>query len=278
MDPYIFNLDAPIESLSDVPSDLQGMFEQTENGYVVAEASKPIATRLNGLAQNLTETRNARTQAGRDAGAAREMANAFKAIFDGVDGVEEVTPENVQAYMKDLQAKAAKGGKAGDDAAAQIQAIKDQMAKSHATEIASVQEQLAAKDATIEKLVVGSQVSDAVAKHEVVGGEVFKAFLMNRVQVQDGEDGIPVAIVMAEDGKTPVYNGTGSPMSVDEYVGSLRTKDDFAAFFKSPKKSGDGTNPRQSSGPGRRASQGERSPAEKISAGLQRMKSSRGLG
>lgn len=271
MEPYTFDLDNPIESLDGVPADLRGMFQEVEGGYAVAEASKPLATRLNGLAKNLTETRTARTQAGKDAGAARELANAFKSVFTGVEGIEEVTPENAKSFLADLQAQAKKGGKAGEDAAAQIAAIKEQMSASHATELGSLQDKLANKDKQIEGLVKGAQITSALAKHEVVGGDVFRSFLDTRIKIVTGDDGVPKAVVVGDDGTTPVYNGAGDPMGVDEYVASLKTKDEFAPFFKSARKPGEGTRPT----PGQRTPQdnnAELTPAQKISRGLTQMK------
>lgn len=274
MEPYIFDLEAPVSSLETVPADLHSFFEKRDDGFVVADTFKPTARRMNGLAENLTAERSKRTVAGQDAGKAREMVKAFQSVFEGVEGIEEVNPENVKKYFDDLRTRAAKGGKAGEEAQQQLDAVKQQMASAHARELETVRGTIAQKDAQIEGLVVGSQITDAIAKHEIVGGEVFRSFLQNRIKVQTGEDGIPRAIVVGEDGKTPVYSGTGDPMTVDEYVSSLRSKEEYAPFFKSKKVPGEGTAPH-----GQRHQQGpqgeERTAAQKISAGLSKLHNGR---
>lgn len=270
MEPYLFDLENPIEDVSQVPEDLHGFFEQGESGYVVRQDYVPLAKRMNGLATNLQTERSKRTQAGKDAGKAREMAKAFQSVFEGVEGIDEVTPDNVRSVFEDLQARAAKGGEAGEEAKKQIEAVKSQMASAHAKDLSVRDEKLAEKDRQIEALVRGSQVTDAIAKHEVIGGDVFKSFLESRVQVQAGDDGLPKAVVTDEQGN-PIYNGAGDPMSVDEFVASLRSKDEYAPFFKSQRKPGDGGGPSAPQGQ-RQNSGGEGRPAhEKIGAGLQQL-------
>jgi hypothetical protein len=270
MDPYIFDLDNPVADLNAVPKDLHDFFERTDAGYVVADTRKPVAQRLNGLATNLETERSKRTQAGQDAGRERALAKAYKSVFEGVEGIDEVTPENVKTYFDTLRARAAKGGAAGDDAKAQIEAIKAQMSSAHSAQLGEVQQQLSAKDAQIEKLVKGAQISEALAKHEVIGGDIFKSFLNSRITIQTNDQGVPVAIVVGEDGKTPVYNGQGNPMSVDEFVASLKSKEEYAAFFRSQKKPGEGV--RQSARAAHGTSESTLSPAQKIAKGLGSLK------
>lgn len=269
MDPYIFDLDNPIETLDKVPQDLQSFFTQTEDGsgYVVADSYKPVAQRLNGLSSNLEETRKARTQAGQDAGKARQRAKALEEIFQNDLGLEEVTPDAVKEKLVELQEKASKGGKGSTEAAQEIERIKSQMAKDNAQKLQERDEVISKKDKVIEKLVKRNQISDALSASEAVGAiDVLRSYIESRVQVQYDDEGMPSAVVTNENGET-MYNGQGNPMSVAEYVSSLKEKEEYAPFFKSQKTGGFGT---QNQGNGRRQTQtGQpKSSIDKIGSGL----------
>lgn len=274
MEPYIFDLDTPIETLDGVPKDLQQFFTKTGEGYSVAEALKPVATRMNGLSANLNETRKARTTAGQDAGKAREAARALAAIFEGVEGIEEPTPENIQAYVEGLRTKAAAGGKGAKDATAEIERVRSEMAKAHAAEIEGLKSANEGLNGQITSLVKGAQISDALATHKIVGsGEVLKSYLDTRVKVQVGEDGKPYAAVVDKDGQIK-YNGAGNPMAVNEYVASLKESDDFRPFFAAEKKPGTGTPPgtQQHQRIQTNDKDANPTPLSRISKGLQEMR------
>lgn len=271
MEPYLFNLDAPIENLSGVPTDLQQFFTKTGEGYVVADALKPVATRMNGLAKNLEDTRKARTTAGQDAGKAREQARQLAAIFEGVEGITEVTPEAIATYIADLSAKAAAGGKGSKAAAEEIDRVRKEMATAHAKDLDALKAANEGLSGQITTLVKGAQISDALASHKIVGsGEVLKSYLDQRVKVMTDETtGQPYAAVVDDKGQVR-YNGAGNPMKVTEYVASLKESDDFRPFFAAEKKPGTGTDPNGSRKiPSAQKQDGEeRTPLSKISAGL----------
>jgi len=274
MEPYIFNLDAPIENLSGVPSDLQQFFTKTNEGFVVAEALKPVATRMNGLASNLNETRAARTKAGQDAGKARAEAKALAAIFENADGLPDVTPEAIAQYVADLRTKAASGGKGAAAAKEEIERVRSEMAKAHAKDLETLKATNEGLNGQIVSLVRDAQISDALASHKIVGsGEVLKSYLNQRVKVMTGEDGKPYAAVV--DDKDQIrYNGAGNPMKVTEYVASLKESDDFRPFFAAEKKPGTGTTPNQQKPGVQQKTDGEeRTPLSKISSGLASLRS-----
>lgn len=271
MEPYLFNLDAPIENLSGVPSDLQQFFTKTNEGFVVADAFKPVATRMNGLATNLTETRAARTKAGQDAGKERERARQLAAIFEGVEGITEITPEAISTYIADLTAKAAAGGKGSKAAAEEIERVRKEMAAAHTKDLEKLKAEKDGLAGQITTLVKGAQISDALASHKIVGsGEVLKSYLDQRVKVMTDEaTGQPYAAVVDDKGQVR-YNGAGNPMKVTEYVASLKESDDFRPFFAAEKKAGTGTDPNGSRKvPAAQKQDGEeRTPLSKISKGL----------
>lgn len=272
MNEYTFNLDAPIENLDGVPSDLKPFFEQSDDGYRVAESYVPVAKRLNGLAGNLKDAMSKRTQAGKDAGAARELANGYAALFAS-DGLDEVNPETVAAHLTDLRARAAKGGKDGKAAAEEIERIKAEMKSAHAKELTGKDEVISKQASQINQLVRGQQISDAMVKHKVVGGEVLKVFLEQRIQVRESDDGALRAVVVDDKGEIR-YNGEGNPMTVDQYVDNLKSQDEYASFFESKKVPGHETQHQQQRQQQQKQQNEVVNPMNRISQGLSNRKKS----
>lgn len=277
MDPYIFDLDTPLENLDGVPSDLQGMFTQGDNGFTVSDAFQGVARRLNGLASTTESLRKAKATAGQDAGKWRGKYRAVESIFDGAD-IDLEDADAVSAYVTDLRDRAAKGGKAGKDAAAEIQRVRDEMSKAQAAAVAAKDQDIAARDATIDQLVTGSAISDALASHKVTAGDALKPYLRQHIKTQISEEtGLPYAAVMMDDGKSVRYGGDGKPMTVNAFVAGLKERPEFQPFFGKESTGGGGTDPNQSRRPNghqseRRYDDDTRTPANKIADGLKKLR------
>jgi hypothetical protein len=270
MEPYTFNLTAAIENLSNVPSDLHHFFAKTDDGYRVAENFTGAAKRMNGLSSNLEETRAARTTAGQDAGKAREKYKSLASLFSGVEGIDGDDPVTaVKTHLETLAASAKGGGKKAEEARAEIEQIKSEMAKSHAAALEGKDQVIAGKDGQITKLVKTAGIASALSDHTLVGsGELLRTYLDSRIVVKESDDGTPYAAVLDNDGKSVRFNGEGNPMSISQFVTGLKEQDDFKPFFGAEKKQGSGTPPGTKQSASQQSADKDATPLNKISAGL----------
>lgn len=262
---FEFDLDNPRENLEGVPEAYQSWYEQGDDGYVVAEQFKPAATNVNGLTRNLKETMSKRTAAGKEAGAAREANKQFVSLLEELE-LEDKSAAGLKKHVQALATRAAAGGKKGEEAQAQIEAIKEEMSRTHATEIGEKDQAIAERDKTIEGLVSGREISEAMRLHGAKG-KFLNAYIEQRVRTVRQDDGTYRAVVYKEDGSTPEFNGAGDPLSVNEFVARLKADPDFAPAFSAEGKKGTGTPPGVKSG-GRGTTDDFRSPLDKIRAGL----------
>ena len=275
MDPYIFDLNTPLENLDAVPQDLRGMFSETDAGFAVADGWKGVAARINGLSSTTESLRAAKSQAGQDAGKWRSKYKAVESIFDGAE-IDFDDTQAVSTYISELKTKAAQGGKAGKDAAAEIQRVRDEMSTAQAHALGAKDQVIANKDATIDQLVTGSAISDALASHKVTAGEALKPYLRQHIKTQTNEEtGLPFAAVMMEDGKSVRYGGEGKPMTVNAYVASLKEQPQFQPFFGKEQTPGGGVDPNRQRTPAQRErsyDQDNRSGSMKIADGLKKLR------
>lgn len=268
MEEFEFDLENPRENLDGVPDDLQKFYVQGDNGYTVGDDYIPTAKRINGLTKNFKAEKSKRTQAGRDAGAAREAKKQFDTLVEGIDDLEDKTPAGLSKYLDDLKVKAAAGGKKGEEAQKAIDAIKSEMSKTHATALAEKDEAITKLGGKIESLVAGREITEALAENKAKG-KFLQAFVKQHVKTIVNDDGEYQAVVLDEKGETR-YNGAGDPMSVREFVVSLKADPDFAAAFEGETKGGAGVTP-GSTAAGARPKPGTNLTAtDRIAAGLRK--------
>src|SRR5205823_759194 len=100
--------------------------------------------------------------------------------------------------------------------------------------------ELKARDTTIENLVIGSEINAALAEF---GGKPFLAkIIRDVVRLEKTDDGKIHTIVIDENG-SPRVNAKGEPLKVSEFVGEMRSSDDFGPAFKGVGASGSGMPP-----------------------------------
>lgn len=144
------------------------------------------------------------------------------------------TPEEILALI----AKSDDDEKKRLEGKGEWEKLKEQLNTSHAQAIAEKDKELAGKDQAIDRLVVDSQVTAAIAKNE--GNTVLLLpHVKSRCKVVNDNGNYSVQVI-AEDGKTPLLDTKGNPISVDDFVKSLRENEIFQACFKPTGASGGG--------------------------------------
>lgn len=252
-----FNLDAPIENLDAVPAEFRGYYSQTDAGYTVSEAAVPLARAYNGLTSNLKTTRASLSKVNKESADRRGALAGFDALFDGIEGVEERTPDTLKAHMASLVEAAKKGGKTGEAAAEEIERIKRTMTEAHTTQLGEVQGKLDAANATIRGLMIDSGIKAAVA---AAGGnpQLLTPMLSGEMDLCTTDEGKQVVVILGPD-KEPRYSNSGDLLTIAERVEELKADDSFAAAFTGRVQGGSDTPP----GKKVASRQGTGDPAEK---------------
>lgn len=273
---YEFDLDNAISSLDNVPDDLKHFYSQGDGGYRVAANMTGAAKRLNGLTTNLRTERSKKTQANGEAAQFRTTLSGFKSIVDAIGDLDadNKTPEGLKNYIDGLVAKAAKGGEKGAEAARQLEAVKQEMARDKAAAVKAVETERDAMQTSLFKYMVGDVANTAISEHK--GNPLFlRPHIDAATKVVKQEDGTYQVRVLDKDGNVR-YNGEGNPMTVPEFVATLKKDDRFAAAFEGRVQAGGGapasrkTDPKSAENAG-----GQKSATQRIADGLKKRRAGR---
>lgn len=259
-----FNLDAPIENLDAVPAEFHGYYSQTDDGFVVSEAAQPLARAYNGLTKNLKTTRTSLSKANKESADRRGALAGFDALFDGIEGIEERTPDALQAHISSLVEKAAQGGQSGEAAAQEIENIKRTMTEAHNKEVTGLRTDLDAANGTIRKLMIDNGITTAVSN---AGGntQLLTPMLSAEMDIRTTDTGETVVVILGED-KEPRYNNAGDLLTIAERVEEIKAQDAFAGAFQGRVQGGSDQDPNNDKLPARRAD--KQDPSQKSSGQL----------
>lgn len=238
---YEFDLDNAISDLNSVPDDLKHFYKQGDGGYRVADNMVGAAKRLNGLTTNLKTERSKKTEAGNDAAKYRNANKGFTDLLASIPDLSEDqrTPEGLKTYLTDLAAKAAKGGKAGEEAQRQLDAVRQQAAKDKNDAVAEIAKERDAMQGSLFKYMVGDVANTALNEHK--GNPLFlRPHIDAQTKVVKQDDGSYAVRVLDNQGNIR-YNGEGNPMTVPELVAAMKKDERFAAAFEGRVAAGGGT-------------------------------------
>jgi len=240
---YEFDLDSAIENLDSVPDDLKHFYAKDGTGYKVAPTMVGAAKRINGLSTNLKTERTKVTNKNKEAQEFRQSASSFKAIVEALPDLPEDqrTPEGLKAYLDALAVKATAGGKKGDDAIRQIEAVKAEMARDKAEALKAKDGELAQMQGSLFNYMVGDVANSALSEHK--GNSLFlRPHIDRQTKVVKQDDGTYAVRVLDDKGEIR-YNGQGDPMTVPQLVEVMKKDDKFAPAFEGRVASGGGNVP-----------------------------------
>jgi hypothetical protein len=272
---YEFDLDNAISSLDNVPDDLKHFYSQGEGGYRVSANMTGAAKRLNGLTTNLKTERSKKTAANNEAAQFRTQSAGFKALLDKLELPEDKrNPEGLAAVIDELTTKANAGGRKGEEAARQLEAVKAEMTRSHQTALAAKDQELQGMQGSLFKYMVGDVANTALAEHK--GNPLFLRPHIDRMTKVVKEDNGEYVVRVLDDKGQIKYNGEGNPMTVPELVATLKKDDRFAAAFEGRVQGGGGApagrkmDPKQAANAG-----GEKTAHQRIADGLKARRAAR---
>lgn len=238
---YEFDLDNAIASLDSVPDDLKHFYSQGDGGYRVAANMTGAAKRINGLTGNLKTERTKKTAANGEAAQFRNESKGFKELVAAIPDLPEDkrNPEGLKEYLADLATKATAGGRKGEEAARQLEAVRQEMAKDKTTALAAKDQELTAMQGSLFRYMVGDVANTALTEHK--GNPLFLRPHIDRMTKVVKEDNGEYVVRVLDDKGQIKYNGQGNPMSVPELVETLKKDERFAAAFEGRVQGGGGT-------------------------------------
>lgn len=272
---YQFDLDNAISSLDNVPDDLKHFYSQGEGGYRVSANMTGAAKRINGLTTNLSTERSKKTSANQEAAQFRTQTAGFKALLDKLELPEDKrNPEGLAALIEDLNTKATAGGRKGEEAARQLDAVRQEMARDKAAALSAKDQELQGMQGSLFKYMVGDVANTALAEHK--GNPLFLRPHIDRMTKVVKEDNGEYVVRVLDDKGQIKYNGEGNPMTVPELVATLKKDDRFAAAFEGRVQGGGGASSSRKTDP-KQAANGDQAitATQRIANGLKARKAAR---
>lgn len=175
-------------------------------------------------------------------------------------------PTGIAESITAKLAEMGKGKKSAEDVQAAVKSAVEEASRKHTGEKEAWGTREGVLLGTLRGQLVTSEARAALAEAGAVKADLVLPFIEKQVTVVE-ENGQFFAQVLAEDGKTPRFNGTGAaPMSVRDLVTEMKEQEEYGPLFKSDKLSGGGTKP--TNGRPMQSNTGDLSPTQKISQGL----------
>lgn len=274
---YDFSKNATVETLDGVPDKYKPVYVEITEGddagkFKINDSFNPLLGDYAGAVNTLDTVRGDKKKASDEAAQRRIALKAFNDIMEefGIDE-ESRTADGLKAYIAELVGKA----KNGDELKINLDKVRKEMGDKHAQDLAAKDTELAAKDKALEKHLIGDVATRALA--EAKGSvELLLPHIQSHCKVVQTEGGDYEVRVLDSAGDIR-FNGAGQPMSVTDFVTEMKTKDAYARAFESEAPGGGGSNPRDTGGkPPVRKTDGDKTPIDRISAGLAKRKTGRG--
>lgn len=245
----------PVESLEKVPQQFRPLYGSeagADGKFAVTEGFRGTADAFVGLGRALKAERTA----------AKNRVNVdLSPLAEYGDSVDKIV-EGVGTKIRGLQDELAKGGKINLDK------VKQEFAQAHQGELTKATTRATALQNQLYELLVDNAAQSALAK-EKGSAELLLPIVRQSVKVaeQDGK----FSVFVVDQGGDRRYSGvTGEPMSIVELIAEMKADKRYARAFDSDAPAGGGTPPGSGRGAAPRipAGGGDKSPIDKIRAGL----------
>jgi hypothetical protein len=240
-------LKAIIESMDSVPEGLREHYTEKDGKFVLGVEA------VNGYA--LEDVTGLKTALGKERSSRESLEKA-------VAKYKDIDPEKAREAMTKLAELADIDPKKEADklAQAKVDAIKSQLLDGHTKELKARDETLATYRGQIEKLLIDSAATAALA--EAKGSvDLLLPHIRSAAKVVEKDGGFAVEIV-GPDG-SPKVNSKGDTMTIKELVAEMRNSEVFGRAFDATGQSGTGKVPGGSGGTGGALKRSQMSAVEK---------------
>lgn len=259
---FDFATNTNVVNIESVPEDFRGLYSQGEDGTYILNTTDPLTK----SAVNAVVRINNALKASR-----LEVRNASSKAVD-LSPLSDfgATPTEIATKFQTMLEEASVAG--DTDMSTKISKIKDDLAKGSKAEIANRDKIIVQQDEQLFGLLGRLEGEKAFEKYHSVGSDICMPHLLPSLKTVRQEDG-KLAVRVVDDAGDPRYSTAGGGfMTIDERVAEMKSIEKYGPLFKSEQRNGAGTPPgagRIVSGTQHKESSDKKSPAQKISAGLE---------
>lgn len=248
---FTFEQNQTVEALDKVPAPFNAFYVEADGKFSIDPKFKDVTKSIDGL--NKT---------------AKTLRGGEKTLKDQVaawSGLGE-SPEAVKTMLEDLNEKLAKGEKINPEK------IKQDLNAGFDKERNTWKEEKSGLENAVRKYLITSAATSALA--EAKGSvELLLPIVERQVKMVKADNGDYKVVVVDAQGDTR-FGAGGSELTIAELVANLKADKSYARAFDSESAGGGGTDPKKTSQPARQPvkEQGDKSPMDKIAAGLKARK------
>lgn len=244
---FTFEQNQTVDALDKVPAPFNAFYVEADGKFTIDPKFKDVTKSIDGL-NKTTKT-------------LRGTEKTLKEQVAKWSGLGE-DPDSVKATLDDLNDKLAKGQKIDPEKIKQdMQAGFDKERTGYKTEIEGL-------TASVRKHLITSVATAAVA--EAKGSvELLLPIIERQVKMVKADNGEFKVVVVDAQGDTR-FGANGSELTIAELVANMKGDKVYGRAFESEGAGGGGTDPKKTAQPARQPvkDQGEKSPVDKIAAGL----------
>lgn len=258
-----FDFAEVVDSVDAIPEQFRPLYAQGQEGkYELVKDEKVLGARQALLGLN-TALKAARTE--------NKALKGNKIDLSGLAEFGESSTDivtNVQNKIKELNEQLANGTKVNPEK------IKNELQAGFAAEREKLTKRTEALQNQLHTLMVDNAATSAIAELKGIP-DLLLPFVRNQVKVVEEDGQLAVKVVDAQN-DVRYSTVTGQPMSIKELVQSMKADAKYGRLFDSEAPQGGGQQP----GAGQRrsnATQGEKSPTQKIAAGIAARRRASGL-
>lgn len=261
---FFFEANAELDNLDAVPAEYKPFYAQGQDGkFKVAETFAATAVNIDGLRKNFNQTKaNLSTVNGESAGR-RVALEAWEAI----GGVK--TPDELKAKLDKFTSDLADGKKINPDT------IRQELQGQFQTQVDAAKAETAAMEGSLKEYLLDNQAMSAIAEHKGNATLLMPHIRSQAAVIKDPVTNKYRAVAVNQAGE-PLPDTDGGWLGIGKLVERLKGNKDFAACFTVAAPSGGGTPPNNGQRPNVRPvnqtptgdGTQDRSPMDKISAGL----------
>ena len=216
-------LKALLDSLDGLPEAIAAHYTKTQDGKFVLGVEESAGYALEnvaGLKKALIDEREAHKQA----------AKALKAF----EGIEDAAA--ARDALEKLKAGSLKGS-------AELDEYRKQLEAKVAKDLAAATGKVTAYEKQLQELRFGTEARDAISKAKGKAN-LLLPIIERRVRWDAGTDGKLTMLLVGDDGKPMISPKAGSsdPMTIADFVATLKTQPDYAPAFEATAPAGSGSN------------------------------------
>ena len=228
-----------VKELEKVPEEFRPMYKavEGEDGGFALNTDDPIVKgAVAAFVGQTTALKASRAEAKALKGKSVDITPLKSLGVEG-DSIEEIAA-GLKAQHDDLQSQI----KGGVEAKVNIEKMKADIAKGHATEVEALNNRSKVLEEQLYNVLVKGEALGALSDSGVIDAELLMPFVLKNLRTIE-EDGQFKVVVIDDAGDRKYSGATQAEMTIRELVGTMKTAEKYAPLFKSEKKVGTGTPP-----------------------------------